>query len=415
MAKNILAVILGGGKGTKLRPLTEYRTKPAVPIGGKYRLIDVPVSNCLNSGITKIYILTQFSSQSMHSHIAETYKMDYFTKGFVRILAAEQSVKTSDWYQGTADSVRKNIIHLKSTSQEDDLVLILSGDQLYKMDFNKIIEQHIKTKADLTICSKIVDKTTAKKCGIMQIDKNNKITTFTEKPSTKEQFDNFKTKDNHFLASMGIYVFKRSLLFNVLKNSQEDDFGRGIIPKIISKATLNTYAYKFDKYWEDIGTIKAFYEANLGIASGKIDFNFNKIYTHPRFLPPSQIIKSSINHSMIAEGCIINSANISNSLIGLRSFVGNKCEISDSIIMGTDFYENKKELAENKKNKLPNIGIGNNVIIKKAIIDKNAKIGNNVKIENKNNIKNLKTDTYVIKDGIIIIPKNSVIPNNTVI
>ncbi|MBU0650515.1 glucose-1-phosphate adenylyltransferase [bacterium] len=413
MAQNALAVIMGGGKGSRLRPLTQLRTKPAVPIGGKYRLIDIPVSNCLNSGIGKIYILTQFNSESLHSHITETYKFDYFSKSFVKILAAEQSIKTDAWYQGTADAVRKNIMHLKSNSKKDDLILILSGDQLYKMDFTKIIQAHIKKKAEITISTKVVGRHQAKSLGLLNTNTRGKIIDFAEKPEDDATLNKFEIEKNKFLGSMGIYVFNRDLLFDLLNTCTEDDFGKGIIPSAIF--SHNVYAHQFNGFWEDIGTIKSFYEANIGIATGKLEkkFNFNGIFTRPRFLQPTKMNNCAIENSIISDGCNINSATIKNSLIGLRSIIGENCQISDTVIMGSDGYEDETEMKENKKENRPNIGIGNNVIIKKAIVDKNAKIGNNVIIENKKNIIDFASENYVIKDGIVIIPKSTIIPDGT--
>jgi len=413
MRRDVLAVILGGGKGTRLRPLTEYRTKPAVPIGGKYRLIDVPVSNCIYSDLGRIYILTQFNSQSLHSHINETYKFDYFHKNFVKIMAAEQSIKTDAWYQGTADAVRKNIIHLKANSKESDLILILSGDQLYKMDFQELIKFHIDNNAQITICSKVVNKKTAAACGILKINKQKKILAFHEKPQKEEIFSDFKLDKNKYLASMGIYIFNRDALFKLLTDSNEDDFGKGIIPHAITQ--MNVFAYEFEGFWEDIGTIKSFYETNLGVAACEIEFNFNHIFTRPRFLQPTKITNATINRSMISEGSSIQSSNISHSLVGIRSIIGKDCLIEDTVIMGCDGYENDSEKQINKRQGIPNMGFGNNIIVKKAIVDKNARIGNNVRIENVKNIIDHTGENYVIKDGIVIIPKDAIIKDNTVI
>lgn len=411
--QNICAIILGGGQGTRLRPLTLYRTKPAVPIGGKYRLIDVPVSNCLVSGIGKIFIITQFNSQSLHAHITETYKFDYFQKNFIHIMAAEQSVTTTAWYQGTADAVRKNLVHLKAQTKENDLILILSGDQLYKMDFQSVIEQHISKKADVTICTKLVNRATAKACGIMKINKADRIIKFLEKPKDKEILDLFQLENGQFLASMGIYIFNRNVLLDLLENFNHDDFGKGIIPEALS--IYKSYAYKFDGYWEDIGTIKSFYDANLSIAACESEFNFNHIFTRPRFLQPSKIGNCLTFHSMIAEGCVINSGKIVHSLVGLRAIIGEQCHIKDTIIMGADGYENAEELTVNKLKQIPRIGIGNHVSIERAIIDKNARIGNHVTIKSKENFEDYEGENFVIRDGIVIIPKSAVVPDHTVI
>lgn len=416
--KNILCVILGGGRGTRLYPLTKYRSKPAVPLVGKYRLIDIPVSNCLNSGLDKIYILTQFNSESLNKHIARTYKLDYFTKGFIEIMAAEQSMDNTDWFQGTADAVRHCLRHFNDPHIEH--VLVLSGDQLYKMDLRRLLKFHREKSSEITIACNPVAPEHVSGYGIMGTDKSGRINTFVEKPG-----DEFKVKNllnvisgkRSFLASMGIYLFNKDTLVDLLRSSDKMDFGREIIPDNLS--TKKSYAYIYEGYWQDIGTIRNFHEANLLFTDIVPPFDIYdenwQVFTRPRYLPPSKIRESRINNSIIAGGAIIEGATINHSTIGTRSRIGEGSFVEDSIIMGADFYETIEEINGNEVIGRPSIGIGRNCRIKKAIIDKNARIGDNVKIINKGKHVNFEGNNFHVKDGIVIIEKNAVLQPKTVI
>ncbi len=422
--RNVVAVILGGGQGTRLFPLTKQRSKPAVPLAGKYRLIDIPISNCINSEIRKIFVLTQFNSESLNRHISETYRFDMFSEGFVDVLAAEQTIESRDWFQGTADAVRRTLHHF--VSKNIDYILILSGDHLYKMDYRKFINYHIEKKADITIGTIPVLEEEASGFGIMEIDSDFRIKSFHEKPkgellkSLKFDLSKFlKSKDlkKEYLASMGIYVFNKEILVELLKGYNFLDFGKEVIP--FSIRNKRVFSYLFNGYWSDIGTIRSFYEANLRLTDAKpvVDLYDAKspIYTHARFLPSSKVVSCKINNSIISEGCILNGAKISRSIIGIRAKIGRGSEIINSIVMGADFYESVEELNNNRYEGIPDVGIGNNCVIQNTIIDKNVRIGDNVTITNYKKIKELDKDFLYIRDGIVVIPKNSIIPNNFVI
>ena len=409
----IVGLILGGGAGTRLQPLTRERSKPAVPVAGKFRLVDIPISNCINSGIRNIFVLTQYNSVSLHQHIASTYRFDQFGGGFVRILAAEQTPESDGWFQGTADAVRKSIRYFEDDSP--DLVVILSGDQLYRMDLNDVISKHLKNNADLTVCTKPVYKNDATSLGIMRIDKNEQVKSFIEKPKENE-LDDFKTiiNDNEkYLASMGIYVFKTSVLNDLLYRNSETDFGKHIIPEAIHQKKV--FGYIFDDYWEDIGTIKSFWSANLELTDPLPKFSFydveRLIFTRMRYLPPSKINSCELYNSLISDGCILSGKLIRRSVIGLRAIVGEGSVIEESILMGADYYDNKYNPINSK---IP-LGIGKNCKIKKAIIDKNVRIGDNVVITPEDKPLNLDSEKYCIKDGIMVIPKNTVIESDTII
>jgi len=420
-------VILGGGMGTRLFPLTRQRAKPAVPLAGKYRLVDIPISNCINSELKRIYVLTQFNSASMHRHISQSYKFDQFSGGFVEILAAEQTFSDSTWYQGTADAVRKNLIHL--VTQPADYVLILSGDQLYRMDFRHILNQHATSGAELTIATTPVRRDAAGGLGIMQIEADRRIKRFVEKPKDPALLDSLRLdpgwyaqlgingQDELFLASMGIYVFNRDLLVRLLESNSHTDFGKHIIPETIGRHRV--YSYIFQGYWEDIGTIRSFFEANLDLASELPRFNFfdmtAPIFSRPRWLPGSKINGAAIDHAMVCDGCIINRAQISYSIIGIRSLVGAGSRISRTIMMGCDYYESRESILEHEARGLPKLGIGENARIENAIIDKNARIGNNVVISPAGKPENMDHELFYIRDGIVIVPKNGILPDNTVI
>jgi len=423
---NVLAVIMGGGAGTRLFPLTKERSKPAVPLAGKYRLVDIPISNCINSNLKRIYVLTQFNSASLHRHISQSYKFDHFSGGFVEILAAEQTPTSTSWYEGTADAVRKNLTHF--LNHDFEYLVILSGDQLYRMDFRRIISQHIETYADLTVATIPVPRSQAQGLGIMQINEEKRIVRFVEKPKEAAVLDSLKLnresysrlgiegEEEFLLASMGIYVFNRDLIVRLLDNTHTD-FGKHIIPGAI--ANHRVFSYVFQGYWEDIGTIRSFFEANLDLISELPRFNFfdmsAPVFSRPRFLPGSKINGATIDHAMISDGCIISQATIRNSLVGIRSLVGAGSELNRVILMGGDYYESHASIMENELVGKPRIGIGQNAKISNAIIDKNARIGDNVVISPEGKPAEVDHDLYHIRDGVVIIPKNGVIPHGTVI
>lgn len=429
MIRKTLAIVLGGGKGSRLYPLTKDRSKPAVPFGGKYRLVDIPISNCINSNIKQIYILTQFNSASLHNHISNTYIFDSFTRGFVEVLAAEQTYQSEDWYQGTADAVRKNIKHFHD--QDPDYYVILSGDQLYRMNFQLMLDEHIKSKSELSIAAKAITREQAEGLGIMQVDDDGYITGFVEKPAADDDISELKVprkllKESigsdsigrkEYLASMGIYIFNADALEKALDN-EEKDFGKEIIPNIIRNNLV--HAYIFDDFWEDIGTIKAFYDINLNIASIEPAFNFYDeqmpIYTHRRHLPATKMNFCTISQSLASEGSIITNASIVNSVIGIRTLIESGANLDGVYCMGAGYYESEQEKQNNRKQGIPNIGIGRGTIIKKAIIDQNARIGDNCRIGiDTQNREDGDFGSYWIRDGIIIIPKNGIIPSGTVI
>ena len=410
--RKVLSVILGGGRGTRLAPLTTVRSKPAVPIGGKYRLIDIPISNCLNSNIRKIYVLTQFNSESLHRHINSTYKFDNFTEGFLEVLAASQTLDNMDWYQGTADAVRHNLGHFET--YPFDQYLILAGDHLYRMNYADFVLHHRKTNADITISVKPVSKEEAKGFGVLKVDANGRIIKFAEKPTDEHVLEDMKSitgdPDRPYWGSMGIYVFNRETLKKTLIEIPKDDFGGDIIPGAIED--YNVQAFFFNGYWEDIGTIRSFYETNINLTKMSPEFRFIDvdfpIYTHARMLPGSRISDAKIKHSLINDGALIHANAIENSVLGIRSVVREGSEIYDSYIMGNDFFET------DHKDLIP-LGIGKNCVIKGAIVDKNVRIGDNVQIINKNNIDHVEKETYCILDGIVVIKKDVTIPSGTVI
>ena len=409
--KNIIALILGGGQGKRLFPLTMYRSKPAVPIGGKYRLIDIPISNCLHSDIKSIYVLTQFNSESLNNHVNSTYRFDYFSRAFVRILAAEQTLKGATWFEGTADAVRKNIVHLDLKNDEQD-ILVLSGDHIYDMDYHELVHFHRSKRADFTVSVVPACPDEVGELGILKMESSRKIVKFREKPTTAKELKDLKFKRPEdpkypYLASMGVYVFKASALRKALEGN-DTDFGREVIPHSIKK--FKGFGYIFNGYWKDIGTIRSFYETNLEIASSKPHLSFfykGRVFTRPRFLPSARIFNSKIEHSLISEGCVIHDAEIKNSTVGLRTIIGKGCKISKTVIMGADYYEESLDKGPIK------IGIGDGTVIENAIIDKNARIGKNVVIKNLNNVKNADAGYYFIKDGIVVIPKNATIKDGT--
>jgi len=417
---------MGGGQGSRLFPLTKERAKPAVPLAGKYRLVDIPISNCINSGFRRIYVLTQFNSTSLHRHLSWSYKFDHFSGGFVEVLAAQQTFADASWYQGTADAVRKNMIHF--LNHDFDYLLILSGDQLYRMDFRAVVAQHIDSQAEVTIATIPVNRNDAQSLGIMQVNSDRVITRFEEKPKDPTLLDELrldrnwyeplgiKGEDDLFLASMGIYVFNRAVVKKLLDNSFSD-FGKHIIPKAIDTHRVASYVYQ--GYWEDIGTIRSFFEANVDLTAALPRFNFfdmaAPIFSRPRFLPGTKINGAEVERAVIADGCIINDAKIRNSIVGVRSLVGSGTELQRVVGMGCDAYESAESIERHEREGIPRIGIGQNCRIENTIIDKNARIGDGVVISPKDKPETVDHDMYYIRDGIVIVPKSGIIPHGTVI
>jgi glucose-1-phosphate adenylyltransferase len=418
LSKEVLCVILGGGRGSRLYPLTKERCKPAAPLFGKYRLIDIPVSNCLNSGFNRIYILTQFLSESLNKHVNRTYKMDPFSRGFIEIIAAEQSMEDTEWFQGTADAVRRCLKHFNDPAIK--YILVLSGDQLYKMDLREMFYYHIQKEAEVTVACNPVPADEVSHFGIMGIGENNRISRFMEKPKdldTIKDLEIRKNGKNYYLGSMGIYLFNKTTLVELLEKDKKVDFGKEIIPEAIK--TKSTFAFLFEGYWRDIGTIRSFYEENLSLTKAipPLDMFDERwlIFTRPRYLCPAKFEDSCIERSIVAEGAIILSAKISHSIIGLRFRVNSGSTIEDTIAMGCDYYETVEEIDERASKGLPPLGAGKDCLIKKAILDKNVRIGDNVRIINTENKENYDGPNYFIRDGIVIIPKGEVIPSGTVI
>ncbi len=420
----VLSIILGGGKGTRLYPLTKERSKPAVPFGGKHRIVDIPISNCINSGFNQIYILTQFNSASLHLHIARAYNFDAFSGGFVEILAAEQTFDHSGWYEGTADAVRKNFIHFKT--QRPTHYIILSGDQLYRMDLKEYLRKHEESGADITIACTPVTREDASGLGILKADKAGKITEFMEKPGPTKNIDEWIIPDEartpaaqngkDYLASMGIYIFNAEAMEQSL-NNPFTDFGKEVIPEAIQK--FNVDAYVYDGYWEDIGTIRNFYDATLDLTSIKPKFNFydedSPIYTHNRNLPSSKVNQASLDQVNTSEGCVVTNATIKRSVIGIRTVIETGAYLEGVICMGADRYEGEAERRENGGKGIPSIGIGQRCVIRRAIIDKNARIGNDVSIGMGRIPEDGDYGWYHVVDGIYVITKNAVVPDGTVI
>ncbi|MDA0672372.1 MAG: glucose-1-phosphate adenylyltransferase [Cyanobacteria bacterium] len=428
--KRVLAIILGGGAGTRLYPLTKFRAKPAVSLAGKYRLIDIPVSNCINSEIYKIYVLTQFNSASLNRHIARAYMFSQFSEGFAEVLAAQQTPESPSWFQGTADAVRKYLWLFESWDVDE--FLILSGDHLYRMDYSLFVERHRSTNADITLSVVPIEEKTASSFGLMKIDGSGRVVDFYEKPKgdalRQMQVDTTtlgltaeEAKAKPYIASMGIYVFKKQVLVDLLRrNLEQTDFGKEIIPS--SAKDYNVQAYLFDGYWEDIGTMEAFYHANLALTiQPQPPFSFYHedapIYTRSRYLPPSKLLDCHVTESIIGEGCILKNCQVNHSVIGLRQRIHENCVIQDALLMGADYYEPMSESSRHlTRGKIP-IGIGEGTTIRRAIIDKNARIGRNVQIVNKENIEEAEREDlgFYIRSGIVVVLKNAVIPDGMVI
>lgn len=430
VVKRVLSIILGGGAGTRLYPLTKLRAKPAVPVAGKYRLIDIPVSNCINSEIYKIYVLTQYNSASLNRHIAQTYSFAGFTDGFVEVLAAQQTPENPNWFQGTADAVRQYISLLQEWNVDE--YIILSGDHLYRMDYRLFVQRHRETNADITISVVPMDDKRASDFGLMKIDGSGRVVDFCEKPkgealanmrvdTTKLGLTAQEAQQSPYIASMGIYVFKKDVLIELLQKSLEQtDFGKEIIPA--AAGTYNVQAYLFDRYWEDIGTIEAFYEANLALTrQPQPPFSFYEenapIYTRSRYLPPTKLLDCQVTESIISEGCILKNCRIHHSVLGLRAKIDSGAVIEDSLLMGADYYEPFAEQQREGANGKIKIGIGSNTTIRRSIVDKNARIGSNVMIINKDRVEEAQRETegFYIRNGIVVIFKNATIPDGTVI
>jgi glucose-1-phosphate adenylyltransferase len=423
---DVVSIVLAGGQGARLYPLTKIRSKPAVPIAGRFRLIDISLSNCLHSGLRKIFILTQFATESLHRHIFLTYRFDEFSQGFLTILSAQQTLENRDWYQGTADAVRQNLAFIRN---KGDLVLVLSGDHLYSMDYDRFIDFHLRKKADISISVTPIASAEAPELGVMKPNRSGRIMSFVEKPKAATELERLKVPEDVFramgpktqgkthLASMGVYLFTTRVLEELLGRTEFKDFGRDVIPYAIRRHRI--YAYLFDGYWRDIGTIRSFYEANLDLTLPLPKFNFydekRPIFTHARYLPGSKILASEVEHSILCEGSIINRSKISRSIIGIRSRVGEGSAIDRTVVMGADYFESQEEIEANLRRHLPPIGIGRNCLIRGAIIDKNSRIGDGVKLVNDRGISSQETEDYVIRDGIIVVPKHAVIPDGTVI
>ena len=425
----VLSLILGGGRGTRLYPLTRHRSKPAVPIGGKYRLIDIPISNCINSDLNRIYVLTQFLSVSLHRHIANTYKFDPFGHGFVEILAAQQTLETADWYQGTADAVRQQIRYVEEDPGRE--VLILSGDQLYRMDYRELIKTHRENQADVTIAVLPVPRSQVSGFGIVRVDDSGRVVGFVEKPKTDEQLRPVETPvgwlerrglsggDRPYLASMGIYLFNREALLDQLRaRPPATDFGKEIFPRSID--SLRVVAHLFDGYWEDVGTIKAYHEAHMALVSDNPLFDFHTrggvIYTHMRNLPASRISAAALEQCLVSDGCLIRAgARLERSVIGVRSQVGRNAVLREAVVLGGNYFDTEGRAASRRQAGLPPLGIGDDCVLERVILDKNCRIGRGVQIVNRRQVQEEEGDNYVIRDGIVVIPNGAVVPDGTVI
>ncbi len=418
ISKQVLAVILGGGAGSRLYPLTATRSKPAVPIAGKYRLVDIPISNCINSSINRMYVLTQYNSASLNKHIKNTYQFSGFSSGFVDILAAEQTPDSPGWYQGTADAVRQSLKHIEKNDFE--YILILSGDQLYQMDFAEMIDNHVAAKADITIATIPVGLREATEFGILKANEQNTITSFIEKPAAdllpnwvSDTGADMKAMQRNYLASMGIYIFSKKVLFDLLLSEKPDatDFGKEIIPDAIEK--YKVISYQYGGYWTDIGNIYSFFEANLALTMDIPPFNLfdnqKMIFSRARMLPPAKMSGTTITQSLIAEGCIIHAKSIANSVIGIRSRVGHGTVLESCYVMGNDFYETIAEIAHNADHGVPKVGIGDNCELKNVITDKDCRIGNNVKLIGGNHLADSDHSLYTVKDGIVVVKKGATI------
>jgi glucose-1-phosphate adenylyltransferase len=424
MKPKVICVIMGGGRGTRLHPLTKLRCKPAVPLAGKYRIVDIPISNCLNSGYNRIFVLTQFNTASLHRHIQEAYKFDPFGGGFVDILSAEQTESGDNWYQGTADAVRQNLHHFDST--DEDLFLILSGDQLYRMNLEDLVRQHRETKAEVTIAGKAVGLSQVEGLGIMRVRDDLAISEFVEKPKDPEIIKGLAASEEikrrlhcaegeFALANMGIYVFNRKTLLDAL-NSSATDFGKEIIPGLLGKVDMRTFL--FDDYWEDIGTVRSFFNANLQLTDTVPPFNFfdqiHPVYTRARYLPAAKFNNSHLDHVIAAGGAIVDHAQVRRSVIGVRARVGEGSRLENVVMMGADFFETREQLEANLRQSIPHLGVGRNCDIKNSIIDKNARIGDNVILDPQHKADSFEKGDIQVRDGVLIVTKGAIIPSGTV-
>jgi glucose-1-phosphate adenylyltransferase len=416
--EDVLGIILGGGRGSRLFPLTLHRSKPAVPIGGKYRLIDIPISNCLNSELRRIFVLTQFNSESLNNHVAQTYKFDVFSSGFVRVLAAEQTEDNPDWFQGTADAVRQSLRHFRQHPFCE--ALILSGDQLYQMDYRKLLDSHRRQVADATVAVTPVSAEQASAFGILKVNRQGRIVRFEEKPGPQrlpELVSEIPGGSPAYLASMGIYVFNREALFTALQDASLVDFGKNVIPDAVPRLRVQAHVHR--GYWEDVGTIRSYYQANLALAQPVPPFDFYEagrpVFTHPRFLPATKIEKCSITNALISEGSIVVGAEIERAVVGIRSRIGPGVRLRDSLMLGADYYETLEEIAKSGARGVPAVGVGQDSVVERAILDKNARIGRGVRIVNEAGVVDHDGAGYFVRDGIVVVPKDAIIPDGTVI
>ena len=423
---NVVSVILAGGQGSRLFPLTKVRSKPAVPVGGRFRLIDISISNSIHSNVRSIFVLTQFASESLHRHIFTTYRFDNFHNDFITLLSAQQTLENRNWYQGTADAVRQNLTHIEDRSA---LVLILSGDHLYRMDYRQFVASHIASGAEISIAVTPVAAERAGEFGVMKVDGRGRIVEFREKPKEPADVERMRVDEAVFsrfgtpargrthLASMGVYLFDQSVLRDLLAAGEEKDFGKEVIPRAIGERRV--FAHFFDGYWEDIGTIRSFFEAHMDLTRPLPKFDFydeeRPIFTYPRFLPGSKILGASVENAILCEGSIVNRSSIRDSIVGIRSRIGENCRIERAVLMGSDFYESREDLARDRERGVPAIGIGADVEIRNAIIDKNARIGRGARLVNRNGALSESADNHMIVDGVIVVPKDAVIPDGAVI
>ncbi len=419
MAMNdVLALILGGGRGTRLFPLTLHRSKPAVPIAGKYRLVDIPISNCLNSDVRRMFVLTQYNSESLNKHISLTYKFDLFTNSFVNVLAAEQTEDSPEWFQGTADAVRQVMRHLEDHHSRE--VLILSGDQLYQMDYRKMLDTHRRNVADVTIAVTPVPAEQTSGFGILKMNRQGRITHFDEKPPA-ERLGGLASEISGtgpgYLASMGIYMFNREVLVKALSSPEEIDFGRHVIPNILPRFRVQAHIHR--GYWEDVGTIRSYYEANLALCQPVPPFNFYEplrpIYTHPRFVPATKIENCTLRNALVCDGCVVVSAQVARSVVGIRTLIGANTVVEDSLLLGADAYETPEETERAAERGLPPMGIGSDCLVRNAIVDKNARIGRGVRIANESGVASADGPGWYVRDSIVVVPKGGVVPDDTVI
>jgi glucose-1-phosphate adenylyltransferase len=423
---NVVGVIMAGGQGSRLYPLTKVRSKPAVPVAGRFRLIDISISNCIHSNVRSIFILTQFASESLHRHISTTYRFDSFHRDFVTLLSAQQTLENRNWYQGTADAVRQNLDYIEDRSA---LVLILSGDHLYRMDYRKFVDFHLTAGAEISIAVTPVPAERAGEFGVMKVNAKGRITEFREKPKGPADVDRMRVDESVFdrfgtpangrthLASMGVYLFNQSVLRDLLADTESKDFGREVIPRAIGERKV--CGHFFDGYWEDIGTIRSFFDAHMDLTRPLPRFDFydedRPIFTHPRFLPGSKILGADVENAILCEGSIVNRSRIRDAIVGIRTRIGDNCRIERAVVMGADFYESGEEIARNRDRGVPDVGIGRDCEIREAIVDKNARIGHGVRLVNRNGAAAESADNYVIVDGLIVVPKDAVIPDGSVI